>query len=85
MCSALRIINVVAESEDVFPKLICKLKRSLHLDPLCLSFYINRLVESFYIMVQIADKTDDPLRFMKLDFFRFLFSFILKTDGKLGI
>ena len=85
MSSSLCIVDIIAESENVLTELIGKLKSNLHLDPVCLSFKINRIMERLCILVKVTDKAYDPLRLMILDILRSVPSSILKMDGKLRI
>ena len=85
MSSSLCIVDIVTESEDVLTELIGKLKSNLHLDPVCLSFKINRIMKGLRVLIEVTDKSYDPLRLMVLDILRSVPSSILKMDGKLRI
>ena len=85
MSSSLCIVDIIAESQNILTELIGKLKSNFHLDPVCLSFKINRIMERLCILVKVTDKAYDSLRLMILDILRSIPSPILKMDGKLRI
>ena len=69
MRSAFRIINIVAESQDVFVELIDKLKRGFYRDLITHSLEIDNVRDSFLGLIERTDKTDDPVGFMEHDLF----------------
>ena len=82
MCPALGVIDVIAESKDIFMELIHILKGGLHRDSLALAGKIDNVVENLLGLVHILDKADDSVRLMKFQVLRLLSSPVLKHDGE---
>ena len=85
MCATFCIINIITESKYIFPELIGKLESCLYLNPIRLSLQINRFMENLCILIQILNKSDNPIRFMICDILNLSASFILKMDRQLRI
>ena len=83
--ASLRIIDVVAEAEDIFPEFIGELEGRLHLDPLRLAFQADGIMKGFRLFIQVSDISHDTVRFMVFFCFRNLSPPVLKQDGKLRI
>ena len=85
MCSAFCIVDIVTESKDVLTKFIGKLKSYLHLDSVCLSFKVNRIMKWLRVLIEVTDKSYDSLRLMVLDIFDRIPSPVLKMDRKFRV
>ena len=85
VCTAFCIVNIVAESKYILPKLIGKLEGCLYLNSIRLSFQINRFMEHLCILIQVLNKSDNPIRFMICDILNLSTSFIFKMYRQLRI
>ena len=66
-------------------ELIDILKCHFHLDAFCFPFKIDWLMDDLFLLVHIFNKTDDPIRLMKLNMFCLLSSPILKDNRQFRI
>ena len=83
MRSAFRIIDIVAEPQHRLVEFVHILKRHLHGDmSFRLSLKIDRFTDRFLVLVQVPDITDDPIRFMESNLFRFLSPLIPEKNGQ---
>ena len=85
MRSALCIVNIVTETKNILTEITGILKSHFYLDTIRLAFQINRLMQCLRIVVQIADISDDPLRFMVFQFLRLCCTQILKINRQFRI
>ena len=85
MRAAFGIIDIVAEAEDVLVEFIDILERRFHFDPVCRAFKIDRLVQRIFLLIQISDKSQNPIRLMVLDMLRLFQALIVKNDLQLRI
>ena len=66
-------------------ELVDILKCSFHLDPIRLAFKIDRIMQHFFFLVQIFDKTEDSVRLVIHDPLRFTAPLVLENDRQIGI
>ena len=85
MCSALGVKNIITEAEDILMKLVRVLERRLDRDPFRLSLEIHNIVQHFVILIEIAHKAFDSLRFMVNDMLRLLAPAVLIDDRQFRI
>ena len=83
--TSLRIIDVIAEAEDIFTEFIGELEGCLHLDPLRLAFQADGIMKGFRLFIQISDISHNPVRFMVFFCLRNFSPPVLKQDGKFRI
>ena len=57
--------NIIAEPQNILLKRIHKLDGKLHLNPLQLVLYINRVVDGILSIINLLHISCQPLRFMK--------------------
>ena len=80
MCTALCIVDVITEAQDILTEITGVLESHLHLDAVCLSLEVDRLMKCLRTVVQITDVSDDPLRLMVFQFLRLRTAQILEID-----
>ena len=85
MRSALRVINIVAESQDVFVEFIDKLKRGFHSDLITHSLEINDIRDGFLGFIERTDKSDYSVGFMEYEFFSGLLPSVRILDREFRI
>ena len=85
MGAALSVVDVVAETKDIFMELVDILKGSLNLNALGLSFKIHRIMHRLFLCVQVFNKPEDPIRLMVYDPLCLAPPQVLKDNGKLRI
>ena len=85
MSSSFCIIDIVAESKNVFVELIDILENRLHLDALGLSFEVDRVVNRLALGIQILDKPDQSIRLMVGNLLFRFFSLICKMNRQFRI
>ena len=85
MRAALRIVDVVAESEHIFVELIDKLERPFDGDLVAHSLEVDDVRQRLLGLIERANKPDDPVRFVKDQLFRRLFSLVRKFDRELRV
>ena len=86
MGSALYGVNPVTKSQNIFLKAVRKLKSTLELGFLTLSFKINygshRLLGILY---QLFHKGNNPIWLVILDFYRLISSFVSKEEMQIRV
>ncbi len=85
MGAALCVVDIVAKAQYIFVELIDILERRFYGNPFALSLIINDLMNRLFGFIHVSEKTCEPVRFMKLQYFRYFFSSVLKPDRKLWI
>ena len=85
MSAALCIVNVITEAQYIFTELISKLKCHFYLNAVCFTFQINRLMQNFCTMIQILNKSDNPIRLMIRNILNFCPSLILEMNSQFRI
>ena len=85
MRTALCIVNIVTEAQNIFMKLICILKCSFHGDAFALPPEINHVMQYFCFFIQITNKSDDTFFFMINDMLRLLTAQILIYNCQIRI
>ena len=85
MGASLCIIDIIAEAQHILVEFIDILQCRLHLDAVGLSFEINRFMQCLFFLVQVADKSDDPLRLVIDHMLRLIQPLIVENDRQLGI
>ena len=66
-------------------ELTCILESSFYLNAFTFSFKVNNIVQYLKIVVEIFDKSNDSIRFMKLYMFHFRFSAVLVNNRQFRI
>ena len=85
MRAAFRIVNIVAEAEDIFMEFVHILKRHFHGNPFAFTGKINDIADGFLRLIQILDKAHNAIRLVEFNNLRSLPPLVLKNNGKLGI
>ena len=86
MRSTFRIINIITEAKNIFVKFTDVLKSDFHFYLFTYALEINRRNDRLLGCIQVADKTDNTLRFMKRNGGRIrTLSFIRENNCKLRI
>ncbi len=83
--AALCVVDVVAEAQNIFMKLVYILESALYHNALCFALEVNDVVDLLFFLIQILNKTDDSVLLMELHFFGRLCSAIRKVNGQFGI
>ena len=85
MSTALCIVNVITEAQYILTEFIGKLECHLYLNAVCLPFQVNRIMQDFRAVVQIFDKSNNPIWLMIGNIFNLRTSFVLKMDRQFRI
>ena len=85
MLSALSVIDVVAEAQNILVKFIDILKGSFHLNPLKLSLVVDDIGQPFRLLVELPHKSPNSLFFMEYQMLRRLLPQVIIDDGQPGI
>ena len=85
MCAAFRVVDVIAESENILVKLIHELESRFHCDLVAHSLVIDDVRDRLFGFIECPDKTHNTVRFVESDLLRRLFSLICILYDKRGI
>ena len=85
MSTALCIVNVITEAQYILTEFIGKLECHLYLNAVCFPFQVNRIMQDFRTVVQIFDKSNNPIWLMIGNIFNLRTSFVLKMDRQFRI
>ena len=85
MGSPLGIVDVITEAQDILTEITGVLESHLHLDAVCLSLEVDRLMKCLRTVVQITDVSNNPLRLMVFQFLRLRAAQILEIDRQFRI
>ena len=85
MRTALGVVDIITEAQNVLMELIDILKRRLQLYSLGFPLEMDHLMDRILIGVHILHKADDAVRLMKFHMLRLLFPAVLKNNRQFRI
>ena len=85
MGAAFGIVNIVAETKNIFVKFINILEGGFNFNTFRFAFKINDIADTFISFVHIFDKSDNAIRFMKFQMLRCAFTKIVINNSKIRI
>ena len=85
MGSAFRIVNIVAEAQDILMEFIDVLERCLHGNALTLSLEINHVMHGFLGLVHILHEAGNAVGLMEGKYFCLFPAPVLKNDRQIWV